>query len=285
MLALHQACAEAAGVTAEPALRAAPGSATCAARRSTSRSRGPSSGSAPRTPLADGLAATWAWAIREWTRVGVRAAPAKSEAPWTPRFSRPQDLVRPWRRATVVASAVAAVELVLLLALGAMLVAKPLSHAIEHHAVASASRPAAIVSAPAEEGSGGDPPHARARRQGAAARPRADHGPERQRPGRRGRDEAGRLQHLGYKISGTANAHRQDYASSVVMYVAGYRAEGMRLGKDLGVKVVGAARRGRPQRAARRPARRDRRRLERSRSAFRLAGVHAQQGRLRTPCA
>ena len=164
-------------------------------------------------------------------------------------FLTPHDLVRPWRRATVVASAVAAVELVLLLGLGAMLVAKPLSHAIEHQAVASASRPAATVSAPPKKVQAGDPPHARARRQGAAAQPRADHGPERQRPGRRRRDQAGRLQHLGYKIAGTANARRQDYASSVVMYVAGFRAEGLRLGKDLGVKVVAPARRGRPQRA------------------------------------
>ncbi len=153
-------------------------------------------------------------------------------------FLTPQDLVRPWRRATVVASAVAAVELVLLLALGAMLVAKPLSHAIEHQAVASASHPAAIVSAPPKKV------------QAAIHRMHAPAGKARPRShvrimvlngnGQAGAagTTAGRLQHLGYKISGTANAHRQDYASSVIMYVAGYRAEGMRLGKDLGVKVV-----------------------------------------------
>ena len=48
-----------------------------------------------------------------------------------------------------------------------------------------------------------------------------------------------RLQHLGYKVTGAGNARRQDYASSVVMYRDGWRAEGMRLAKDLGVKVVG----------------------------------------------
>ena len=47
------------------------------------------------------------------------------------------------------------------------------------------------------------------------------------------------LQHLGYKVAGAANARRQDYATSVVMYRDGFRAEGMRLAKDLGVKVVG----------------------------------------------
>jgi hypothetical protein len=153
-------------------------------------------------------------------------------------FLTPQDLVRPWRRATVVASAVAAVELVLLLALGAMLIAKPLSHAIEQHAIATAARPAATVSAPPKKVVAAiHRMHAPAGK----ARPRGHlrimvlngNG----RSGAAG-STAGRLQHLGYKISGTANAHRQDYASSVVMYSAGYRSEGIRLGKDLGVKVV-----------------------------------------------
>jgi LytR cell envelope-related transcriptional attenuator len=153
-------------------------------------------------------------------------------------FLTPQDLVRPWRRATVVASVVAAIELVLLLVLGALLVAKPLSHAIEKHAVATASRPAPIVAAPTKKV------------QAAIHRMHAPAGKARPRGhvrimvlngnGRSGAagSAAGRLQHLGYKISGTANAHRQDYASSVVMYVPGYRAEGIRLGKDLHVKVV-----------------------------------------------
>ena len=52
-------------------------------------------------------------------------------------------------------------------------------------------------------------------------------------------DEAARLEHLGYKVAGAANAQRQDYATSVVMYRDGWRAEGLRLAKDLGVKVVG----------------------------------------------
>ena len=51
--------------------------------------------------------------------------------------------------------------------------------------------------------------------------------------------EADRLTGLGYRIAGATNAHRQDYATSVVMYRPGFRAEGLRLAKDLGVKVVG----------------------------------------------
>ena len=50
---------------------------------------------------------------------------------------------------------------------------------------------------------------------------------------------ATKLQGLGYKISGTANAKRQDYATTVVMYRPGFRAEGIRLAKDIGSKVVG----------------------------------------------
>ena len=37
----------------------------------------------------------------------------------------------------------------------------------------------------------------------------------------------------------TANAARHDYATTVVMYRPGFRAEGMRLARDLHVKVVG----------------------------------------------
>ena len=54
----------------------------------------------------------------------------------------PHELVRPWRRATIAASLVAAVELVLLLGAAAILVAKPLSQAIQRQAEAAAYTPA-----------------------------------------------------------------------------------------------------------------------------------------------
>jgi hypothetical protein len=50
---------------------------------------------------------------------------------------------------------------------------------------------------------------------------------------------AASLNALGYRIRGTANAKRQDYASSVVMYKRGWAGEGNRLAHDLHVKVVG----------------------------------------------
>jgi len=145
----------------------------------------------------------------------------------------PHDLVRPWRRATLLASVVAALELVLLLGAGSLLLAKPVAHSLRHHAEAAAvaappkklekaihrmnapagkARPRSHVKVMVFNGNG---------RSGAAA------------------SEAGTLHGLGYKVAGTANARHQNYATSVVMYKPGYRAEGLRLAHDLGVKVVG----------------------------------------------
>jgi hypothetical protein len=151
----------------------------------------------------------------------------------------PHDLVRPWKRATVVASLVAALELALLLGAGLLLVAKPLSHAIRKHAIEVKTAPAAVAPVQTKELK-----QAIKRRTAPAghARPRSHvrimvlngNG----QAGAAGH-EAARLQHLGYKVAGAGNARRQDYASSVVMYRDGWRAEGLRLAKDLGIKVVG----------------------------------------------
>ena len=80
----------------------------------------------------------------------------------------PHDLVRPWRRATVVASSIAAIELALLLVAAAVLVAKPLSHVIRKHAQAAALQTA---SAPATKARAGDqaPDARRPARRGRAA--------------------------------------------------------------------------------------------------------------------
>jgi hypothetical protein len=146
----------------------------------------------------------------------------------------PYELVRPWRRATIVASLLAAVELILLLGAGILLVAKPLSHAIQRHAAAAAFAPVNKVAAQvplAKPKPVGKPKLTRAHTSilvlngngltGAAAA------------------TAARLQGLGYRISGTADASRQDYATTVVMYRPGFQAEGARLARDLNVTVVG----------------------------------------------
>jgi LytR cell envelope-related transcriptional attenuator len=147
----------------------------------------------------------------------------------------PEDLVRPWRTATLVASSVAALELVLLLGAGAVLLAKPLSRAIEHKAAAVAAapkkkRPAPVVHRPAP------PPPTRpklARRQTKVLVLNGN--------GRSGVAHAAavRLSSLGYRIAAAGNAKRQDYATTVVMYRPGYRGEGVRLAHDVHAKIVG----------------------------------------------
>jgi hypothetical protein len=145
-------------------------------------------------------------------------------------------LVRPWRTATLVASFVAAIELVLLVGAAVLLLAKPLAHAVQRHAEAAALAPAAstkkttptvahkIAKVPPVK-------HTRSHtgvfvlngngRSGAASA------------------EAAKLSGIGYRVPGKGNAKRQDYATTVVMYRRGWEAEGRRLARDLHVKIVG----------------------------------------------
>lgn len=147
-------------------------------------------------------------------------------------LAAPDALIRPWRRATIVASLIAAIELVVLVIAGFALVAKPLAHAMqkraEVHAFAPAKHKAQKVAAPVVHAA---PKLTRFQtdvlvlngngRAGAAS------------------DAASRLRNFGYTISGTGNAPRTDYASTVVMFRPGYRGEAMRLARDLHLKVVG----------------------------------------------
>src|SRR5579871_44822 len=162
-----------------------------------------------------------------------RRATAETGGPVDASFSPVPDLVRPWRRATLLASSVAALELVLLIGAGALLVAKPVARSLRHQAqVAAVAKPPkklvqAIHRMNAPAGKAKPRAHLKIMvfngngLSGAAA------------------SEAGKLKGLGYKVSGTANARHQNYATSVVMYRPGFRADGLRLAHDLGVKVVG----------------------------------------------
>lgn len=143
----------------------------------------------------------------------------------------PDALVRPWRRATIVATLIAALELVALCAAGFALLAKPLSHALARQAETTAFAPSKRAAAPVAPKVGAAPTLTRFQtrvyvmngngRSGAAS------------------DEAERLGNLGYSIAGTGNAPRADYATTVVMYRSGYRGEALRLSRDLHLKVVG----------------------------------------------
>jgi hypothetical protein len=145
----------------------------------------------------------------------------------------PDALVRPWRTATLVASLVAAVELVLLLVAAVLLLAKPLSHAMQRHAEAAAFK------APKHAA-----PVVKHVKQHVAA-------PKLTRDqtsvwvlngnGRSGAAsaEASKLSAVGYRIRGKSNATRADYATTVVMYRRGYQGDGARLARDMKIKVVG----------------------------------------------
>jgi hypothetical protein len=144
-------------------------------------------------------------------------------------------LIRPWRTATVVATLVAAIELVLLVVAAFLLLAKPLSHALHNHAKAVALAPAKTHVAPVVH-------HVK---KVLPAKPKLSREQTRifvfNGNGRAGAASAAgsQLASLGYKISGTGNAKRQNYATTVVMYRPGFEAEGTRLAHDLHVPVVG----------------------------------------------
>jgi hypothetical protein len=144
----------------------------------------------------------------------------------------PDTLIRPWRRATIVATLIAAVELVALCVAGFALLAKPLSHALQQQAEARAFTPAKKHAAA---------PVAKRKEQPAKLTRFQTHVYVMNGNGRTGAasEAAARLGNRGYSISGTGNAPRDDYASTVVMYRAGYRPEALRLARDLHLKVVG----------------------------------------------
>ena len=220
------------------------GSATCAARCSTSRAPPPSSASGAQTPLAEGLARTWAWTKRPSSRRSPRGTrrnreprgrpAAHARTSWSGRgAARPSSRARSRRSSSRCSwSPPARASL-----------AKPLSHVIRTQAAHAVAAQAAVPRRPGRSSRRSSAQTAPAG-QGPPARPRADHGPERQRPVGRGRHRGRHgCSSLGYKIAGTANAHRQDYATSVVMYRPGFRAEGIRLAQG-------------PRREGRRAARR-----------------------------
>lgn len=145
-----------------------------------------------------------------------------------------QDLSRPfpWRAATAVAAAIAALELLGLVVLGAILLARP----IHHQAVrAAAVQRAAVVHRPIAHARHAHrlPAHTLLPRSrmsvlvlngngvnGAAAR------------------ESARLSSLGYRIDGSRDAARHDYARSMVMYVPSFAHEAHRLAHDTGIRLV-----------------------------------------------
>ena len=142
--------------------------------------------------------------------------------------------VRPWRTATLVVAAVAAVELVLLVMIGGALLAKP------EPAGAKKTR-AAAKAVSARQPATRRPAATRTQTATAAGLPRRKvkvvvlNGNGRQGAAA---EAASRVSRKGYRIGLVANAPSHDYVTSLVMYRRGFEAEAQRLARDLGVKVV-----------------------------------------------
>lgn len=137
----------------------------------------------------------------------------------------------PWRTATLVASAVAALELVLLVVLAVLLLAEPVSQHVRQAAEAKALAPVKPKRAVPKKPQAGKPKLTRAQtsvtvlngngRSGAAA------------------SSADAVRRFGYTIGTVGNAPRSDFTRTLVMFRKGYRPEALRLARDLGVKIVG----------------------------------------------
>ncbi len=144
----------------------------------------------------------------------------------------PDALIRPWRTAAYIAAAVAVAELLLLVVIGGGALMGALSDRLQ---LAAQER----VLSPAPQTK-----HAAALKP--APIPRAKVPRSRtvvmvlNGNGRTGAASAAasQVQSRGYKVATVGNASRQ-VTRSLVMYKPGFAGEGNRLGKDLGVKLVG----------------------------------------------
>jgi LytR cell envelope-related transcriptional attenuator len=133
----------------------------------------------------------------------------------------------PWRGATLVVGAIAAIELAALIGIGAVHLA-PKGAAAAAAAKPQHARP--VVHVPKVALPPAHPLRARASVhvlvlngnsvQGAASR------------------EATLLQSAGYRIAGAENAQRHNYAQSMVLYVPGWIKEARRLAHDTGIRLV-----------------------------------------------
>jgi len=134
------------------------------------------------------------------------------------------DLVRPWRRATIAVSAIAALELLILAAVAIVLLGNPLARHFRESAASAATAPKRTEVTPAKK-----PVLARAETsvmvlngngQAGAAHAAAD-----------------RVQAHGYMLGDVGNAPSTT-PRTLVMFRPGYEAEGRRLARDLRVRLV-----------------------------------------------
>ena len=142
--------------------------------------------------------------------------------------------VRPWRTATLIVSGVAALELLVLIAIGLIALGRPFLH----DAQASAQRKAKA-----------SPAHSQPSRPAPVAKPTRPVGPPKLARSKTSvlvlngnglegaaSAEAQVVRSHHYVVAAVGNARRTDYARSLVMYRPGFKAEGLRLAGDLRIK-------------------------------------------------
>ncbi len=132
-----------------------------------------------------------------------------------------------WRTATIVASALAALELVALVAIGVTIVGKSVAHQVRAAAVEKVARAAVH---PQHATPVGAPQLTRAETDvvvlnggGVAGAASA---------------QADKLRALGYLIGSVGNTAHPEPTHTLVMYRGNYRAEAARLAKDVGARIV-----------------------------------------------
>ncbi|MFN8224170.1 MAG: LytR C-terminal domain-containing protein [Gaiellales bacterium] len=142
--------------------------------------------------------------------------------------------VHQWRAAALALTAVAAIELILLVAAGGALLGRSKNHALVLSTRTSAQ--AKVGTAPAKAKPQATKPGAATMlvRRKIGVLVLNGNG----RSGAAG-VAASRVTHRGYRVRGVGNAPSMDYVHSIVMYRPGFRAEGIRLARDLGVRIVG----------------------------------------------
>jgi hypothetical protein len=135
------------------------------------------------------------------------------------------DLIRPWRRATIAVSAIAAVELVALAAITFVLVGNPLSRHLRETAAIASTTPHRTTTAA--------PPKKATLARGETSVMVLNGG------GRAGAAHAAadRVSARGYLLGQIGNAAGST-PRTMIMYRPSYAAEGARLGHDLHVRIV-----------------------------------------------
>jgi LytR cell envelope-related transcriptional attenuator len=135
------------------------------------------------------------------------------------------ELIRPWRRATIAVSAIAAVELVALVAIAFVLLGNPLSRHLRETAAVASTTPHRTTTAA--------PPKKATLARGETSVMVLNGG------GRAGAAHAAadRVSARGYLLGQIGNAAGST-PRTMIMYRPGYAAEGARLGHDLHVRIV-----------------------------------------------